>query len=290
MRDVDAALAALSDLDGPWVVKPTRGASSDHVLLAHDGDAVKANLSAIRTLAFSRAKNFYEGVPDVWALIEEYLPGDEVTCDGVVIDGQFYLGGIHGKDVGQGPWFEEDLYTLPLLDRSVELNILGITEQLVTSLDMVHALFNVELRCGADGHIVSWSSARASVAGTCTATFSTSTPSTSLTSTCTRCSTTRTGRRDTPAGDIAVGMATCVRAVYRTGVIKENCAGPAANDGAFRAYYPIAAVGQRVASAPVGFDMCGQLSVRERLDPHDHPQHVQATARRLEQQLALRVE
>ncbi len=104
VRDEDAAIAALADLDGPWIVKPTRGGNSAHVVLADDHRAVRDRPSpASGRLRRSRVYYLYDELPDVWALIEEYLPGDEVTCDGVVIDGHFHLGGIHAKYVGPGP-------------------------------------------------------------------------------------------------------------------------------------------------------------------------------------------
>lgn len=289
VRDIDATLAGLAGREGPWIVKPTRGASSSHVELTHDVEEVRAALEAIRTLALEGTYHFYEGLPEVWALVEEYLPGDEVTCDGVVIDGTFHLGGIHGKHVGQGPWFEEDLYTLPLPDRDAEAAIVDVVESLAASLDLTHALLNVELRQGGDGafRVVEFS---------------------------TRISGGHVYRNilDVHAVDLVDlylhallddpaqaaqrarrrhggRMATCIRMVYRTGTVEENCAGAAANDPAFRAYYPLVPVGAHMASAPDGFDICGLLSVRERLRPDEHPEHVQETARRLERQLALRV-
>lgn len=289
VRDEEAAIAALADLDGPWIVKPTRGGNSAHVVLASDHHAVRAALSGIRAFANSRVYYLYDDLPDVWALIEEYLPGDEVTCDGVVIDGHFHLGGIHAKYVGPGPCFEEDLYTLPLPDDRSEEEIVGVVAALVASLDLVHALFNVELRRGRDGryHVVEFS---------------------------TRISGGHVYRNilDVHAIDLVElhllallhdpdqaasyarqrhpgRMATCIRFVYRTGIVAENSAGPAAQDPAFRAYYPLAAVGDAVAAAPAGFDMCGLLSVRERLTPGEHPERIHATARRVEQLLSLRV-
>jgi biotin carboxylase len=290
VRDVDTALAGLAGQDGPWIVKPTRGASSSHVSLVTDHDAVRSDLSAIRTLASTTTNNFYEGIPEVWALIEEYLPGDEVTCDGVVIDGEFHLGGIHGKHVGDGPWFEEDLYTLPLPDRGAEREIVGIVERLVASLDVVHSLFNVELRRGADGayRVVEFSTR---ISGGHVYRNILDVHAVDLIDLYLHALLDDPGQAARDARQRHAGrMATCIRMVYRTGVVRENCAGPAANDSAFRAYYPLVAVGERVASAPLGFDMCGLLSVREPLRVHDHPERVHATARRLEDQLSLRVD
>lgn len=240
-------------------------------------------------MAVSRLNNFYDGLPEVWALVEEYLPGDEVTCDGVVIDGTFHLGGIHGKHVGKGPWFEEDLYTLPLPDRDSEVEILEVVQGLVASLDLIHALFNVELRRGHDGRyrVVEFSTR---ISGGHVYRNILDVHAIDLVDLFLHAAldepldAARHARRRHPGR-----MATCIRMVYRTGVVQENWAGPAASDQAFRAYYPLAAVGDRVAAAPAGFDICGLLSVREALQPDRHPEQVQATARRVERQLSVRV-
>jgi len=289
VRDEAAALDALTAFDGPWVVKPTHGAGSSHVALAYDRPAVAAALSSVRGLAESRLLNFYDGRPEVWALIEEYLPGDEVTCDGVVIDGRFYLGGIHDKHVGQGPWFEEDLYTLPLADSDSEEELIGIVQALVGSLDLVHALFNVELRRDVDGRyrIVEFSTR---ISGGHVYRNVLDVHAVDLVELYLR---TLTGDPAEAARDASRRhpgrMATCIRMVYRTGIVEENWAGAAANDAAFRAYYALAAVGDHVAAAPAGFDICGLLSVRERLTAGEHPVRVQATARRVEELLSVRV-
>lgn len=276
----------------PWprIVKPTHAASSSHVQLVRtSADAANA-LDRIQELASSRQHNFYDGVPEVWALVEEYLPGEEVTCDGVVIDGTFHLGGIHSKRLRAEPWFEEDLYTLPFDHGASEEQITGIASRLAESLRLQHCLFNVELRRDALGafRVVEFS---------------------------TRISGGHVYRNildvhavdlvelflqavlgdPTGAGDRARRrhpgrMATCIRMVYRTGRVVTNAAGRAGTDPRFRAYYPLAAPGSSVASAPAGFDICGLLSVRGRLVLAEHPQRIHETARQLEEMLDLEVD
>ena len=59
------------------------------------------------------------------ALIEEYLPGTEVTLDGVVLYGKFHLAGVTNKMQMPGPHFEEDLYSLPFRNPGEEPELAG---------------------------------------------------------------------------------------------------------------------------------------------------------------------
>jgi biotin carboxylase len=286
----EQALASLHEIDGPWICKPTRAADSSHVELAQDHASVAAALRSIRELVGYRGQNYYEGREEVWALIEEFLPGDEVTCDGVVVGGRFYLGGIHSKQVGQGPWFEEDLYTLPLADDAAEQEIVELVQRLVASLDLVHSLFNVELRRtqAGDFRVVEFSTR---ISGGHVYRNILDAHAIDLVDIYLRAALGDPEQAARQAEHRHPGrMATCIRFVYRTGIVAENCAGPAANDPAFRAYYPTANPGERVAAAPAGFDISGLLSVRVPLHAGPHPGYVQETARSLERQLALRVE
>jgi hypothetical protein len=285
-----SALAALHEIDGPWICKPTRAKDSSHVELAQDHASVAAALRSIRSLVSRRGGSYYDGHEEVWALIEEYLPGDEVTCDGVVVDGRFHLGGIHAKQVSQGPWFEEDLYTLPLADEAAEREVVEIVQRLVTSLDLVHSLFNVELRRtqAGDFRVVEFSTR---ISGGHVYRNILDAHAVDLVEVYLRAVLGDPEQAARQAEYRHPGrMATCIRFVYRTGIVAENCAGQAANHPAFRAYYPVAHAGERVAAAPGGFDICGLLSVRVPLHAGKHPEHVQETARSLEQQLALRVD
>jgi biotin carboxylase len=293
VRDPAEALDRLaSETPDAWpvIVKPTHAAGSSHVRLARCREDAAEALNDIRALADSRLHNFYDGVPEVWALIEEYLPGDEVTCDGVVIDGTFHLGGIHTKHLGEEPWFEEDLYTLPFTDQDAEVQIVAIASGLAQTLGVQHCLLNVELRRDSSGvfRVVEFS---------------------------TRISGGHVYRNvlDVHAVDlvelflqavlgdpVAAGdrarhrdpgrMATCIRMVYKTGLVVTNNAGAAWADPQFRAYYPLAGPGSEVASAPAGFDICGLLSVRGHFVPDHHPRDIHEAARRIEHLLALEVD
>ena len=76
-----------------------------------------------------------------------------MTLDGIVLDGQFQLGGICDKAVSAGPFFEEDLYTFPFDARPVreaELAGPGPRHHAGGSASG-STLFNAEFRQDADG-------------------------------------------------------------------------------------------------------------------------------------------
>jgi len=281
--------AVYAQVGFPCVIKPTRGAGSAGVELVTDAARATALLEDILHIAITGEENYYDGVPETWALIEEYLPGEEITCDGIVIDGQFYLGGIHTKVLPNPPWFDEDLYALPYGDQATEGSVCMLMTNLTSSLDLDLAIVNAELRRDADGHFrfVEFS---------------------------TRISGGHVYRniRDVHALDLveiflraAFGdrqyahqlaqsrhpgrIATCIKFIYRTGVVTENSAGDALQNQYFREYYPMSLPGESVWGAPDGFLPCGLLSVWGPYDPADHPAQIHRAAAECAAQLRLRV-
>jgi biotin carboxylase len=285
--DVDAAMAQVGT---PFVVKPTRGAGSANVELVSDPDRAREVLGEIRDIAHTGAEHFYDsGMPETWALIEEYLPGDEITVDGAVVDGRFVLAGINTKSLPNPPCFEEDLYVMPFGDAAAEATVDGLMQKLVQSLDLQTALVNAELRQGADGafRFVEFSTRISGghvyrnirdvhavdlVAIFLTAAFGDTEDAMQL-------ATARHPGR----------VATCIRFIYRTGVIEENSAGDALRDPHFREYYAINGRGDHVWAAPLGFEPIGLLSVRGHYDPATHPAAIIDVALACEAELNLKV-
>lgn len=254
----------------PCVVKPTRGASSSHVELVHTPEEAAAALDAVELLARSGAHHFYETLPEEWALVEEYLPGEEVTCDGVVIGGRFHLGGVHTKVLPDAPWFEEDLYTLPHGDPAVEHEIAETMQAMVSALDLEVALFNAELRRDSQGRfrVVEFSTR---ISGGHVYRNIRDVHEIDLVELFVRAALGEENAAERARGRHPGAMATCIKFVYRDGIVVSNGAGRAEASPAFAAYYPLAAPGQEVRSAPEGFDLCGLLSVRAPYEPRQHP-------------------
>jgi hypothetical protein len=258
VHDVGTAVAAARDHGFPVIVKPTRAGSSIGVQLVEDEAGLGAALASVRGLASAGVSGFADDASGAWALVEEFIPGREVTLDGVALDGQFFLGGIHDKLLTKGPFFEEDLYTLPFSASEREPELVAIATQIVKCLGLDLALFNAELREDAHGsfRVVEFSTriSGGHVYRNIRDVYGIDLVKTFVKAAC-------CGGGAPPAERLAPRMATCAKLLYANGRVKRNSTGNAIFSPSFRAYYPMARPGQVIACAPRGFDILGALSV-----------------------------
>jgi len=132
----------------PAITKPTNSSLSLGVRLVKNKHELIGAFNEAELI--NKNKNYFEN-SEFGILIEEYLPGEEITVDGVIISGKFYLGGIHNKKKNNGPTFEEDLYSLPFKHPELEREITEIISKLTSSLSINNSLFNAELRQDVSG-------------------------------------------------------------------------------------------------------------------------------------------
>ena len=119
VNDIETALEAAARHGFPLIVKPTRAAASEYVQLVTNSAGVRAALSEIQRMIANKRGFYYDGVAENWALLEEYLPGQEGDSGRRrPAHGQFILGGVHNKRHSSGPFFDEDLYQYPPVQRS----------------------------------------------------------------------------------------------------------------------------------------------------------------------------
>jgi biotin carboxylase len=267
VTDPNAALDVAAEHGFPLVVKPTRAASSTAVQLVAGRAALKPALDSIAAIDAGPigAGPIDAGATDAgaaWALLEEYVPGREVTLDGVVLDGQFILGGIHDKALTNGPFFEEDLYTLPFSSPEREPELVAIAENIVKYLGLDLSLFNAELREDRHGEFrviefstrVSGGHVFRNVRDVYGIDLLRIYARSVLGEAAEQILSQENARR-------APRMATCIKRLYADGRVVRNNAGHAIFSPNFRAYYPMAKPGRVIASAPRGFDTLGALSV-----------------------------
>jgi biotin carboxylase len=261
INSLDEADSKTSGLDYPLIVKPTRAASSVQVSLVQSSDEMLSRLAEIGELANSRRGNYYENKSTTFALVEEFLPGNEVTLDGVVVAGRFILGGIHNKKRMSGPYFEEDLYSLPFRYPELEEKLSNIASDICEKLGLVNSLFNVELRQDGYGEykVVEFSPRISGghvyrnirdVYGIDLVAIHLSSLDSTLDA-----YTSHSATRSKPR------MSTCIKFIYRNGHVLANDAGAFASSNRFGAYYPLALPGSDVRSAPCGFNITGLLSI-----------------------------
>ncbi|WNI14311.1 ATP-grasp domain-containing protein [Actinacidiphila sp. ITFR-21] len=262
VADTAEALAAAERLGYPLIVKPTHAAFSRGVALVAGPAELADRLGAIERMARSGEGNYFTGRERTFALLEEFLPGEEVTLDGVVLFGRFHLAGIINKMHMPGPYFEEDFYTLPFRTPELEPGLTAIAESITKGLQVEHCLFNVELRQDREGRfrVVEFSTRMSGgqnyhnlreVHGI---------------------DVVRLFAKALTAGDPAQvwegevrrlppRRATCITYAYRTGLLLRNTPGQAALSPYFQSYVPVARPGDRLRRAPAGYDIAGSLSV-----------------------------
>lgn len=249
------------NLQFPVIIKPTMAASSVSVSLVEDLDGLLKAFAEIKEIADLNKGLYYDSKYTEIALIEEFLSGEEITIDGAIKDGQFLLGGIHNKNRMMGPHFEEDLYTLPYTGGDMnEINF--ICNSIVNNLGLKNSLFNVELRKDnagrykvvefsiriSGGHVyrnirdvhgIDLVAVHAlSVLGAEESTIK------------------KYAKRNTK-----IEKCTCIKFIYRQGIIEENNCESILNEPEFKQYYPLAKKGTQVNKAPFGFDVTGLLSL-----------------------------
>lgn len=140
----DQRLAAAAATVGfPCVVKAVSLSASQGVLLASDAAEVIAAAARIRQI-LARA-----GHPASEPLIaEEYLPGPEVSIDGILTGGRLAVTAVFGKpDPPDGPTFEETILVTPCqLPPQVLAAALATAGRAARALGLRHGPIHAELR------------------------------------------------------------------------------------------------------------------------------------------------
>ena len=143
-------VAVASHVGLPCVVKPLGLSGSRGVIRADDSDQARA--AAERTRAILAAA----GEPaDAPLLLESYLPGEEVSIEGLLQGGRLEVLAVFDKpDPLEGPYFEETLYVTPSrLPAAVLDDVEAVTARAADALGLREGPVHAELRV--DGERVS---------------------------------------------------------------------------------------------------------------------------------------
>jgi len=170
----DDPRAAAAALAFPVVIKPLALSASKGVIRADDADSFVA--------AFERVRAILTG-PDALAecgaeladrvLVEGYIPGVEVSLEGLLDGGRLRVLAIFDKpDPLEGPFFEETIYVTPSrLLVEEQQRVIATAERTCTALGLVDGAVHVELRLNANGAYPVDIAAR-SIGGLCSRTLS----------------------------------------------------------------------------------------------------------------------
>ena len=137
----------------PCVLKPLRLAASQGVFRANDPEEFQAAVARIKKLLESpevRAEREPEGDR---VLVERYIPGGEVSVEGLLTRGKLRILAIFDKpDPLEGPYFEETIYVAPSrLPDDVYDRVIECAERTVAALGLTHGPVHAEFRINDEG-------------------------------------------------------------------------------------------------------------------------------------------
>ncbi|HEV2523081.1 MAG TPA: ATP-grasp domain-containing protein [Candidatus Acidoferrales bacterium] len=146
----------------PCVVKPLRLAASQGVIRANNAEEFQAAVSRIQKMLESPELKV-EREPDLdRLLVERYIPGAEVSVEGLITRGKLRILAIFDKpDPLEGPYFEETIYVAPsrLPDEMYD-RVIACAERTSSALGLTHGPLHAEFRVNDEGPWVLEAAAR----------------------------------------------------------------------------------------------------------------------------------
>ncbi len=145
----DAVARAAGDVGLPCVVKAVSLTGSQGVLRADDPASAASAAGAIRGVVADARRPEREPL-----LVEEYVPGPEVSIDGLLLEGSLTVTAVFDKpDTPEGPTFEETLLVTPSeLPEQALASAIGTAERAANALGLrfgpIHAELRIDLRNG----------------------------------------------------------------------------------------------------------------------------------------------
>lgn len=139
----DALRQAAADVGGPCVVKATSLSASQGVLRADDPAAAAAAAQRVREVLATAGRPGPEPL-----LVEEYVPGPELSIDGLLTAGALTVTAVFDKPwTPEGPTFEETLLITPSrLAEPVLAAAIYAAGQAARALGLTHGPIHAELR------------------------------------------------------------------------------------------------------------------------------------------------
>ena len=132
----------------PCVLKPTFLAASQGVLRANAPDEFSTAFRTLQEMLADPELRKRGGERAKWVLVEDYLPGREVSLEGVLTDGRLQTLALFDKpDPLTGPTFAEMLYVAPSrLPEAVQQRIRKEVEQTAQALGLTTGPVHAEAR------------------------------------------------------------------------------------------------------------------------------------------------
>jgi len=139
-------------IDFPCVLKPLNLAASQGVIRANTRQEFVRAFERIKLLLLDIEKNTQKEIlPKI--LIEDYIEGEEVALEGLMIDGKLTVLALFDKpDPLEGPYFEETIYITPSQKPlETQESIKRMAEQAASAIGLVEGPVHIELRVQSRG-------------------------------------------------------------------------------------------------------------------------------------------
>ncbi len=164
----DDPTAAARSVRFPCVLKPVSLSASRGVIRADDPDAFAAAFKRIGALLSLSGVTDRAGEGADRILVEDYIPGNEVALEGLLVEGALTVLALFDKpDPLRGPYFEETLYVTPSrLPADFQNAIRETTAEAAEALGLREGPVHAELRLNDDGVWIVEIAAR-SIGGLC---------------------------------------------------------------------------------------------------------------------------
>lgn len=169
----ESAQDLLVDVRFPAVVKPSMLTGSQGVIRVDDAAALERALHRVRAILASHGGPAREDPAFHRILVEAYLPGVEVSLEGLMTEGRLDVIAIFDKpDPLTGPFFEETIYVTPSrLSRARQRELVQVAERAANALGLRHGPVHVELRTTPEGGSFIVELAARSIGGLCSRVF-----------------------------------------------------------------------------------------------------------------------
>lgn len=165
---------AAAALTYPLILKPLALSASKGVIRANDAEEFVVAFERIRRILESADALAECGVELAdRILVEGYVPGFELSVEGLLENGQLRVLAIFDKpDLLEGPFFEETIYVTPSrLSEADQERVIGVTERVCQIIGLVDGPVHAELRLNEDG-VYPLDIAARSIGGLCSRTLS----------------------------------------------------------------------------------------------------------------------
>ena len=159
-------------IEFPVVLKPLALSGSRGVIRADDAEGFREAFERLKRILREPANARECGPLADRILVEGYIPGVEVSVDGLLDDGRLQVLAIFDKpDPLEGPFFEETIYVTPSrLPSDVQELVTETTARAATALGLRDGPVHAELRLNGDGAFPIDIAAR-SIGGLCSRTL-----------------------------------------------------------------------------------------------------------------------